>query len=137
MPSADFCQPLVAPLDAISSALFSASQIGRSPRVMRIPVTPSHLRPRFPDQFRALTILVVSPSAFASCASCSSVQRFACGFLQIPPRGGHPCRPASSSPDRACEGLSPPRSAPCRAYQKKGWSLKNHPFLPALNLTKA
>jgi len=28
------------------------------------------------------------------CDSCSSGQCFAYGFLQIPPRGGHPCRPA-------------------------------------------
>lgn len=42
------------------------------------------------------------------CDSCSSGQRFACGFLQIPPRGGHPCRPANSSSCQACRGLSPP-----------------------------
>jgi len=41
------------------------------------------------------------------CGSCSSNQRFACGFLQIPPRGGHPCRPASTSPCRVCIGLQP------------------------------
>jgi hypothetical protein len=39
------------------------------------------------------------------CDFCSSGQRFACGFLQIPPRGGHPCRPANTSPCRACRGL--------------------------------
>src|ERR1041384_6082632 len=42
------------------------------------------------------------------CGFCSSGQRFACGFLQIPPRGGHPCRPANYSPCRASRGLSPP-----------------------------
>jgi hypothetical protein len=42
------------------------------------------------------------------CGFCSSGQRFACGFLQIPPRGGHPCRPANTSPCRVCGGLSPP-----------------------------
>jgi hypothetical protein len=41
------------------------------------------------------------------CDFCSSGQRFACGFLQIPPRDGHPCRPANSSPCRACKGLAP------------------------------
>src|ERR1700740_3033407 len=41
-------------------------------------------------------------------ASCSSGQRFACGFLQIPSRPGHPCRSANSSPCRASRGLSPP-----------------------------
>ena len=42
------------------------------------------------------------------CDSCPSGQRFARGFLQIPPRGGHPCRPANRSPCRAGRGLSPP-----------------------------
>ena len=42
------------------------------------------------------------------CGFCSSGQRFACGFLQIPPRDGHPCRPANYSPCRASRGLSPP-----------------------------
>jgi len=42
------------------------------------------------------------------CDSCSSSQCFACGFLQIPPRDGHPCRPANRSPCRAGRELSPP-----------------------------
>ena len=35
-------------------------------------------------------------------------QRFAFGFLQIPPRDGHPCRSADRSPCRANSGLAPP-----------------------------
>jgi len=42
------------------------------------------------------------------CDFCSSGQRFACGFLQTPPRDGRPCRPANSSPCRVCRGLAPP-----------------------------
>ena len=42
------------------------------------------------------------------CDFCSSGQCFACGFLQIPPRDGHPCRPASGSPCRVHRGLAPP-----------------------------
>ena len=42
------------------------------------------------------------------CDFCSSGQRFACGFLQIPPHGGHPCRPANDSPCRVRRELSPP-----------------------------
>jgi hypothetical protein len=32
------------------------------------------------------------------CDFCSSREGFACGFLQIPPRDGHPCRPANDPP---------------------------------------
>ena len=35
--------------------------------------------------------------AVASCGSCSSDREFAFHFLQIPPRGGHPCGSARSS----------------------------------------
>ena len=69
------------------------------------------------------------------CDFCSSSQCFACGFLQIPPHDGHPCRPANRSPCRVDRGLSPPshpsatmrfgtapvvrRYAPCLAHHKK------------------
>src|SRR3989441_12640469 len=42
------------------------------------------------------------------CDFCSSGQRFACGFLQIPPRDGHPCRPPNGSPCRVRRRLSLP-----------------------------
>src|SRR5882724_11969562 len=42
------------------------------------------------------------------CDFCSSSQRFACGFLQIPPRDEHPCRPANDSPCRVRRRLSLP-----------------------------
>src|SRR6058998_462622 len=42
------------------------------------------------------------------CDFCSSGQRFACGFLQIPTRVGHPCRPANGSPCRVRRRLSLP-----------------------------
>src|SRR5437870_5078873 len=42
------------------------------------------------------------------CGFCSSSQRFACGFLQIPPRDRHPCRPANDSPCRVRRRLSLP-----------------------------
>ena len=61
------------------------------------------------------------------CGSCSSGQRFACGFLQILPHDSHPCRSANTSPCRVCKEL--PRilqkrghlqaDAPCRAHTKK------------------
>jgi len=50
---------------------------------------------------------------------CSSSQRFACGFLQIPPRDGHPCRPANDSPCRVRRRLSlPSKSALPGAHRK-------------------
>jgi hypothetical protein len=48
--------------------------------------------------------LLIQPGRLL-CASCPSGQRFACGFLQIPPHDGHPCRPANTSPCRVCSGL--------------------------------
>ena len=62
--------------------------------------------------FRARTGLCIywpaHPAAPPLSASCSSGQRFAYSFLQIPPRDGHPCRSANTSPCRVCRGLSPP-----------------------------
>ena len=80
--------------------------------------------------------------------SCSSDQHFACGFLQIPPYDGHPCRSANTSPCRVCRGTftskssSPPpqrvkqrqsrRYAPCLAHQQKGRrEARPVPILPA------
>ncbi|GBE16126.1 hypothetical protein BMS3Abin14_02206 [bacterium BMS3Abin14] len=54
----------------------------------------------------------------------------ACGFLQIPPHGGHPCRPASSSPCRDCKGLTPPSGCALPGALKKGAPFRSplHPF---------
>src|SRR6266851_529860 len=70
---------------------------------------PPHLRTSFPYRYRTLKRLASSSSLHASYAiSVSSSQRFACGFLQIPPRDGHPCRPANDSPCRVRRRLSLP-----------------------------
>jgi hypothetical protein len=54
------------------------------------------------------------------CDFCSSDQRFACGFLQIPSRDGHPCRPANGSPCRVHGRLSlPSERGPAGRTQKK------------------
>ena len=52
-------------------------------------------------------------------ASCSSGQRFAFGFLQIPGRPKHPCRSANSSPCRASRGFSPPSKCALPGAPKK------------------
>jgi hypothetical protein len=64
------------------------------------------------------------------CDFCSSDQRFACGFLQIPPRDGHPCRPANDSPCRVRRRLSlPSKSALPGAPNKKAEVVKKRPPL--------
>ena len=66
-------------------------------------------------------------------ASCSSGQRFAFSFLRIPPRGGHPCCSANTSPCRVCRGLSPPSECALPGAPKK----KARPLGPAfVNVTK-
>src|SRR6266403_203969 len=54
------------------------------------------------------------------CDFCSSGQRFACGFLQIPPHDGHPCRPANDSPCRVRRRLSLPSECALPGAQGKG-----------------
>ena len=106
MASADFCHGIRAPLDALSHR-----QHGRSPRVLR-----THLHAYtcriYVTAFRARIGLYrdwpAHPAVPPLSASCSSGQRFAYSFLQIPPRDGHPCRSANTSPCRGCRGLSPP-----------------------------
>jgi hypothetical protein len=53
------------------------------------------------------------------CDFCSSGQRFACGFLQIPPRDGHPCRLANDSPCRVRRRLSLPSKSALPGAQTK------------------
>ena len=65
-------------------------------------------------------------SAFPSliCGSCSSGQRFAYSFFQIPPHDGHPCCSAMYFVVvYAHSGLSPVRERPCRANKRDKQSL--------------
>ena len=83
----------------------------RSPRVRRVtfplmPAAYSATRSVQALDFEETGLLI--PCHCLVCDSCSSGQCFAFGFLQIPPRGGHPCRSANRSPCRAGSGLSPP-----------------------------
>ena len=112
MASADFCQPIPAPLDAGSTW-----QVGRPPRVRHATFT------LMPVAFT--TVLSVQVSGFEDiclltqygrllCDFCSSGQCFACGFLQIPPRGGHPCCSARSSCHQGLQGTFTLKSLPGR-----------------------
>ena len=51
---------------------------------------------------------LLTPLRRLGSASCTSGQRFAHSFLQIPSHPGHPCRSANTSPCRVCRGLPPP-----------------------------
>ena len=107
MASADFCRSIMAPLDAISTQW----QIDRPPRVRRVtfPLIPAAYTTTASVQVLGFEdIGLLTHCGRLVCDSCSSGQCFACGFLQIPPRDGHPCRPANRSPCRANRGLSPP-----------------------------
>ncbi|MGF6787952.1 hypothetical protein OKW27_002265 [Paraburkholderia sp. 35.1] len=113
MASADSRQPIPAPCDASSTR-----QTDGAPRVMRATFL---LMPVGSTSWRSVQVLgftdlgLLTPPHRLISASCSSGQHFACGFLQIPPYDGHPCRSASTSPCRVCRGLSPP-SHPARHH---------------------
>src|SRR5215469_7979908 len=92
---------------AMSVAL---KQTARSPRVLRTHL-PAYACRIYVAVFRARIGLhrdwPAHPTAPPLSASCSSGQRFACGFLPIPSRDGHRCRSANTSPCRVCRGLPP------------------------------
>lgn len=106
MASADFCCPIRPPRDNRSQR-----QDSRPPRVRRVtfPLIPAAFTSTVSVQewgFEDNCLLTHGDRLL--CDFCSSGQCFAFGFLQIPPRGGHPCRSANRSPCRADSRLSPP-----------------------------
>ena len=98
MASADFWQSFPTPLDV------SSTQADRqiSPGIAHSPS--AYARRIYVTVFRASIGLCIYwpayPTAPPLSASCSSGQPFAYSFLQIPPRDGHPCRSANTSPCR-------------------------------------
>src|ERR1019366_7284922 len=110
------------------------------PRVLRTHL-PAYACRIYVAAFRARTGLCIywpaHPAAPPLSASCSSGQRFACGFLRIPSRDGHPCRSANTSPCRVCRGLSPPSECALPGAPKKspaslrGWFIASRrSYLP-------
>lgn len=95
----------------------------RSPRVRR---TVLHAYPHRIYNIPSVQVLgfedmcLLSRSVCLLCGFCSSRQRFACGFLQTSPHGGSPYHSASSSPCRACRGLSPPSRCNMPGAHKTG-----------------
>lgn len=97
----------------------------RPPRVRTITFLPYHCR-LYQGLFRVVLdfslcgnlIRVSWPYSrflFISAAVCSS------GFLQIPPRDGHPCPWLVVPTTTAHSGLSPPSYRPCRAHHKNSY----------------
>jgi hypothetical protein len=83
-------------------------QISRSPRVMHTCLHAYACRIYSLCSGQVLDfedIRLLVHSGCLICDFCTSGQHFACGFLRIPSRDGHPCRPANTSPYRACNGL--------------------------------
>jgi hypothetical protein len=106
MASADFCCPIPISLDTGSQW-----QNNRPPKVMRVtfPLMPAEYTSAVSVQVLGFKdICLFTHCGRLICDFCSSGQCFAFGFLQIPPRDGHPCRSANRSPCRVDSGLSPP-----------------------------
>ena len=107
MPSADFCNFIPSPLNDSSQLAKLQTSPGNAPSPSRL--CPPHLQPQLSvpvSDFEDNCLLIQLDCLI--CDFCSSGQRFACGFLQIPPRDGHPCRPANDSPCRVRRRLSLP-----------------------------
>ena len=96
MASADFCRLIESPCDDASpraQRLISQGKTRDFP-----PIYPPHIRRLDPDDIGLWVYAPPRPSGRRlACGSCSSDREFAFRFLQIPPRGGHPCGSARSS----------------------------------------
>ncbi len=111
-PSADFCAPIGLPLDSPSTR-----QAHRAPRVRRVTFLPHppHIHHTVPDDIGLRKPTLPRPTAQClTCDSCTSGQKFAYSFLQIPPRGGHPCCSARSSCHQGLQGTFTLTSLPGR-----------------------
>jgi len=114
MASADFSQFVVTTANETACEISTHKVRALS---LHVPATFTHTSSNF-----WTSSLDADLSVFLSliCGSCPSGQRFAYSFLQIPPRGGHPCCSAMRFVVAYVRsGLSPVRSRPWRAYIKK------------------
>ena len=118
LPSADFCNFITSPLNDSSLTAKLQTSLGNalSPSRLCPPHSTAKLSVQVSD-FECKHLLIQLDCLI--CDFCSSGQRFACGFLQIPPRDGHPCRPANDSPCRARRRLSLPSKSALPGAQTK------------------
>jgi len=94
---------------------------------------PAYARRIYVQAFRTGIGLWISwpshPACTPLCDFCSSGQRFAHSFLQIPPRDGHPCRSANGSPCRVHRRLSLPSKSALPGAPKKAEATSQWPLL--------
>jgi hypothetical protein len=94
--SADFCGDLDVPLETRSFA--ASPQISQGKTRNFLPTHPPHLRQLAPNDIGLRVSLPSRPASRRLVYGwCSSDREFACCFLQIPGRPGHPCSSARSS----------------------------------------
>ena len=122
--------------------------MSRAPRVRRVTFLPPppHIHRIVPDDVGLqVRELPCPPIRCLRCGSCASGQKFACSFLQIPPRDGHPCCSARSSRHQVSKGLSPsshfpvgfrlPVASACHGAARHAWRSRGRdagcPALPA------
>ena len=106
MAAADFCWLIPSPRDDRSPKANQQTSPGITHSLSRLSL--SDLRRSVRTSIGLCIYWPAHPTASPLSAGCSSEQRFACSFLQIPPRDGHPCCSANTSPCRVCRGLTPP-----------------------------
>ena len=137
MASADFSQQAL----LHDSDFFSYSMSVRPPRVRAITFPSSICHIYMAGFGQYWTLLCMASSSVPPCLICdfcSSDRGFASGFLQIPPRGGHPC-----------PWLTVPTAKPVadfhrqviahagRTMQKSSWTIMSRSFFIWLNLIKS
>src|SRR4030042_7085604 len=97
LPSADFCQAFPIPFRISSPSVDRQADLPGYCVVTftLMPATYTSMLSVQVWDFEDIGLLIQNDRLL--CGFCSSGQCFACGFLQIPPHGGHPCRPAYGS----------------------------------------
>ena len=101
--------------------LSTVYQISPGKNVNFLSIYLSDIHPHASDSFGLRFVQQTHPHVTASSASCSSGRRFTAGFLQIPPRRGHPCLWLTLPTIKVRSGLSPYSLRPCRAHCNNGF----------------
>ena len=123
MASADFSQLVVT---TVSETACETSPVKVRSLSLHVPAAFTRTSSNFLTSVSFAT-LSLFPSLI--CDFCSSGQRFAYSFFQIPPHSGHPCCLAMCFVVAyAHSGLTPVRERPCWANKKRVPLLRDTPF---------